>query len=73
MRVVPNSLEDLINQFSKLPGIGKKKRLLLLKNFGSLDAIRDASLIQLQAVPGITENLAREIANTLGREQITNT
>ena len=64
---------SLTSPLELIPGIGKKKRLLLLKNFGSLDAIRDASLIQLQAVPGITENLAREIANTLGREQITNT
>ena len=64
---------SLTSPLELIPGIGKKKRLLLLKNFGSLDAIRDASLIQLQAVPGITENLAREIANTLEREQITNT
>ena len=68
-------LRDKISLFSPLesiPGIGKKKRLLLLKNFGSLDAIRDASPIQLQAIPGITENLARRIIITLGSDQTTN-
>jgi excinuclease ABC subunit C len=55
-----------------ISGIGKKRRLLLLKNFGSLDAIRKASMVQLQAVPGITENLARKIIVTFGPDHTTN-
>jgi excinuclease ABC subunit C len=55
-----------------ISGIGKKRRLLLLKSFGSLDAIRKSSMIQLQTVPGITENLAKKIIITLGSDQAKN-
>jgi excinuclease ABC subunit C len=55
-----------------ISGIGKKRRLLLLKSFGSLDAIRKSSMIQLQTVPGITEKLAKKIIITLGSDQATN-
>ena len=57
---------SLVSPLESVSGIGKKKRLLLLKNFGSLDAIRRATLIELQAVPGITEKLAQKIMSTLG-------
>ncbi|HJO57594.1 MAG TPA: helix-hairpin-helix domain-containing protein, partial [Nitrospinaceae bacterium] len=50
-----------------IPGIGKKRRLQLLKNFGSLDSIREASQEQLQAMPGITEDLALKILTALGK------
>ncbi len=59
---------SLVSPLESVPGIGKKKRLLLLKNFGSLDAIRRASLIELKTVPGITEKLAQKIMSTLGPE-----
>jgi len=64
---------SLASPLELISGIGKKRRLLLLKNFGSLDAIRKASMIQLQAVPGITENLARKIIVTFGPDHTTNT
>ena len=57
---------SLVSPLESVSGIGKKKRLLLLKNFGSLDAIRRASLIELTTVPGITEKLAQKIMSTLG-------
>jgi len=59
----------LTSPLELIRGIGKKRRLLLLKNFGSLDSIREASPEQLQVVPGITEDLARKILNTLDRER----
>lgn len=46
-------------------GVGKKRRLQLLKKFGSLENIRSASLEELQTLPGITENLARLISDQL--------
>ena len=64
---------SLASPLELISGIGKKRRLLLLKNFGSLDAIRKASMVQLQAVPGITENLARKIIVTFGPDHTTNT
>ena len=59
---------SLVSPLESVPGIGKKKRLLLLKNFGSQDAIRRSTLIELQTVPGITEKLAQKIMSTLGPE-----
>ena len=63
---------SLSSPLELISGIGKKRRLLLLKSFGSLDAIRKSSMIQLQTVPGITENLARKIIITLGSDQAKN-
>ena len=63
---------SLSSPLELIPGIGKKRRLLLLKSFGSLDAIRKSSMIQLQTVPGITENLAKKIIITLGSDQAKN-
>lgn len=44
-----------------IPGIGKKRRLMLLKRFGSLEKIRQAGLDELKEIPGVTETLARKI------------
>lgn len=44
-----------------IPGIGKKRHLLLLKKFGSLENIKHASLEELQELPGVTEPLAKKI------------
>ncbi len=49
-----------------IPGIGKKRRLALLRKFGGLQGIRNASLEDLQTLPGITPSLARKIANAVG-------
>ena len=63
---------SLSSPLELIPGIGGKRRLLLLKSFGSLDAIRKSSIIQLQTVPGITENLAKKITIPLGSDQAKN-
>lgn len=63
---------SLSSPLELISGIGVKRRLLLLKSFGSLDAIRKSSMIQLQAVPGITENLAKKIIIALGSDQAKN-
>ena len=44
-----------------IPGIGKKRRLMLLKKFGSLENIQKASLEALVVLPGITQLLAERI------------
>ncbi len=59
---------SLNSPLESISGVGKKRRLLLLKSFGSLDAIRKASKIQLQALPGITENIAKEIISALSSD-----
>ena len=51
----------LASQLESIPGVGPARRKALLKAFGSLDAIREASVEALAAVPGINEALARTI------------
>lgn len=48
-----------------LPGIGEKRKQMLLRYFGSVEAIRGASLEDLKKVPGIGSHLARTIYQTL--------
>ncbi len=51
----------LASQLDAIPGIGPVKRRALLKHFGSIEAIRAASLEDLRQVPGISEALGRAI------------
>jgi excinuclease ABC subunit C len=52
----------------EIPGIGKEKSKRLLKHFGSVKRIKEASLDELVEVTGITEKLAREIRRHLNGE-----
>jgi excinuclease ABC subunit C len=44
-----------------VPGIGPARRKSLLKYFGSVDKIKNASVVELTAVPGINQALAESI------------
>jgi len=48
-----------------IPGIGTKRRAQLLKRFGSLKRIKEASLEELCAVPGMTRQAAQTLFKTL--------
>ena len=48
-----------------VPGIGPKRRRLLLRRFGTVKAIREASLEELAAVAGMTRALAENIKEHL--------
>jgi excinuclease ABC subunit C len=48
-----------------LPGIGPARKRALLTHFGSPDAVLEASREELEAVPGITGKLARELHREL--------
>lgn len=48
----------------KLAGVGPKRREILLKHFGSVKKIKEATLEQLTAVKGIPQNLAEKIYNS---------
>jgi excinuclease ABC subunit C len=49
----------------EVPGIGPRRKRALLKEFGSLDGIRGASVEQLAAVPGMTRTAAEELKGLL--------
>ena len=48
-----------------VPGIGPKRRKMLLRRFGSTAGVRDATLEDLAAVPGMTLTLARKVKEHL--------
>jgi excinuclease ABC subunit C len=49
----------------EIDGIGPKRRQALLKAFGSLDAIRQATVEQIAAIPGMTRKSAEELKSFL--------
>ena len=53
------------SELDNIEGIGKIKKQLLLKEFGSVENIRKASITELVKVKGITEKLANEIKGKL--------
>ena len=48
-----------------IEGIGEKKRTELLKTFGSVKKIKEASIEELQKVKGISKELAKKLKNEL--------
>lgn len=57
--------ESLASLLESIPGVGPQRRRALLQRFGSLDAIRRASVEELAQVPGISLALARRIKHAL--------
>lgn len=47
----------------EIPGVGPRRRRLLLRNFGSIEAIRRATVEEIAAVPTMTKTLAQQIKN----------
>jgi excinuclease ABC subunit C len=56
---------SLATLLEEIPGIGSKRRRALLKQFGSLEAIRQASLQELAAVEGMNEVVAQKVLDFL--------
>ena len=48
------------SRLDAIPGIGKKRKEAILKHFGSIKKIRAATLKELSALPGMTN---QEISN----------
>lgn len=49
----------------EIPGVGPRRRRLLLRTFGSVDAIKKASVEEIAAVPTMTSRLANQIKTYL--------
>ena len=48
-----------------IPGVGPRRRQILLRRFGSLEALREASVDEISAVPGIPVDVAMQIKTHL--------
>jgi excinuclease ABC subunit C len=48
-----------------IPGVGAKRRRELLRHFGSAEGVKNASVVELKKISGISANLAREIYDHL--------
>jgi len=51
----------IVSELEAVPGIGPKRRRALIKHFGSVEAIREASAEELAAVPGMTQQAAEQV------------
>jgi excinuclease ABC subunit C len=56
---------SLASQLESIPGIGPARRKALLKAFGSIEAVRGASLDELCTVPGLPRTVAEAIKDQL--------
>jgi excinuclease ABC subunit C len=57
--------KSLRSQLDEVPGVGPTRKKALLRHFGSVKAIRGASLEELAAVPGMTRRTAEELKRAL--------
>jgi excinuclease ABC subunit C len=58
--------KGLRSQLEDVPGVGPARKKALLRQFGSLKAMRAASIDELAAVPGMTRRAAEELKRALG-------
>ena len=57
--------KSLASILEEIPGIGPRRRQALLKHFGSIEAIRQASVEELAAVKGMTRKAAEAVRENL--------
>jgi excinuclease ABC subunit C len=58
----------LRSELDEVPGIGPGRKKALLKRFGSVRRIKEASVDEVAAVPGISQALAERLKSHLARE-----
>lgn len=56
----------LESPLQKVPGIGKMRRLLLLRHFGGIDAIKKASVEEIASLKGMNRKVAERLKQFLG-------
>ncbi|MGD0661917.1 MAG: helix-hairpin-helix domain-containing protein, partial [Syntrophorhabdales bacterium] len=60
--------EDLTSGLGEIKGVGKKRLKVLLAQFSSIGAIREAGVDAIAAIPGFTRNVAEEIVRAIGEK-----
>lgn len=56
---------SLMSGLDELPGVGASRRKLLIQHFGTFEKVKEATLEELNAVPGLPKNVAASIFKTL--------
>ena len=59
------SKRSVTSALDLVPGIGAKRRRMLMRRFGSVRGLKEASLDDIAAVPGMTLKLARQVKEYL--------
>ncbi|TMB49015.1 MAG: hypothetical protein E6J50_08940 [Chloroflexi bacterium] len=62
------SKRALHSELDEVPGIGSTRKKALLKRFGSVRRIKEASVDEVAATPGINRDLAERLKSHLARE-----
>jgi len=62
--------EGIASILDNIPGIGPKRKKALLKKFGSIEAIKEASSEELSQTKGITLALAQKVKEYLGNSSM---
>ena len=57
---------SLQSALDSIPGVGKKRKTILLQHFKSIKNIRAAGLEEIRALPGFNRNLAESVQKALG-------
>ncbi len=57
--------DSMSSALDRVPGVGKKRKAMLLKHFGGLKKIRAATVHQISELPGITRQMAKDIKKSL--------
>jgi excinuclease ABC subunit C len=55
----------ITSELLNIPGVGPRRRRLLLERFGSLAGVRSASISELATVPGFSTRLAERVLEHL--------
>ena len=55
----------MVSPLEEIPGIGKKRRLELLRHFGSIDNIRKSSIDEIVKIKGFNQKTAEKILESL--------
>jgi len=61
--------ESLASRLDSIPGVGARRRQKLVRHFGSMEKIAQASAAELAEVPGISQKLARTIRTALAEQK----
>ena len=54
-----------VSVLDEIPGVGAKRKRALMKRFGSIKRLREASAADIAATPGVPAEVAREVFETL--------